>query len=397
MKLGFVRLPNLDWIPTRLSVGHKVAGFATLSTVVILVLSASINIYEARSLVDRQLVAALKSAEASFATKVEDRSKRALTAASIVAGMPSVQKALASQDRAALSAEFVPQFGVLKEQFDVQQMQFHLPPATSFLRVHRPDRFGDDLREIRPGVVEVNTSNRPVSGLEIGREGLGLRGIFPVSSGGRHVGSVEFGLAFDEALYQLFKRQSGIEAALYLADGDRLTYFAASTTSFKDLDVATIADGLKGARIIDRIVLDGRPHALIASPVQDFAKRTIGVSVKAIDRSEFDASLLHAWQASGVLAGIVFVLALLTIWIMSRTIGRPLSIMAYVMQRMSIGDLSQNYEPTGRGDEIGDLEKVLKRFRKTIKANREMTAEQKVMMGRQTEMLKRLSETAERV
>lgn len=397
MSLGFVKLPSLDWLPRRLSVGHKVAGLATLSMIAVLAISTGINLFEARSLADLELQSALRTAEASLAAKIEDQARRALTAASLVAGMPSVQKALAAQDRAALNGEFVPQFRALREQFGVQQMQFHLPPATSFLRVHRPERFGDDLTEIRPGIVEVNTNRRPVSGLEIGREGLGLRGIVPVLSDGRHVGSVEVGLSFDDAFFQAFKRQSGIDAGLFLADGSALVYFAASTPSFKELDLPAIVDGLKGAKIIDRVVIDGIQRAAIASPVRDFAKRTIGVSVKAIDRSSFDAMLNHALQVSGALAGGVLVLALLAIWIMSRTVGRPLGEMASIMKRMSIGDLSTNYEPTGRNDEIGDLEKVPKRFRKTIKANREMTADQKVMMSRQTEMLARLSETAERV
>ena len=36
--------------------------------------------------------------------------------------------------------------------------------------------------------------------------------------------------------------------------------------------------------------LDGVPHAAIVTPVQDFSKRTIGISVKAVDRSDFDAA-----------------------------------------------------------------------------------------------------------
>ena len=98
-----LRLPEIQ-LPKRLSVGFKVAGLATVGMIAVLALSAGINIYEAQGLVDRQLAAALKAAEASFASKVEDQAKRALTVSTLVAGMPSVQKALAAKDRAALAA-----------------------------------------------------------------------------------------------------------------------------------------------------------------------------------------------------------------------------------------------------------------------------------------------------
>ncbi|MBL8691938.1 MAG: HAMP domain-containing protein, partial [Rhodospirillaceae bacterium] len=391
-----LRLPEIQ-LPKRLSVGFKVAGLATVGMIAVLVLSAGINIYEAQGLVDRQLGAALRSAEASFAANVEAQAKRALTVSTLVAGMPSVQKALATKDRAALAAEFVPQFAQMRDRFDFQQMQFHLPPATSFLRVHRPERFGDDLTEIRPGVVETNTSKRPVSGLEIGREGLGLRGIVPILSAGQHVGSVEVGLSFDDVLLSAFKRQSGVDVALFLLDGSAFAFFAASNPRLSAFDVGRVADAIKETRILDRVFLDGVPHAVIASPVLDFSRRAIGISIKAIDRSDFDRTLRRAWQVSGVLAAIVLLLSLIAVWIINVTVGRPLSRMTGVMQRLSIGDLSLDYEPTGRRDEIGDLEKVLQRFRRTTARNKEMTAEQKEMVARQSDMLTQLSETAERV
>ncbi|NBW65676.1 CBS domain-containing protein, partial [bacterium] len=77
---------------------------------------------------------------------------------------------------------------------------YYLPRLTSLQKAKELVFFGDDLSEIRPGVVAVNSTKAPVSGLEIGREGLGLRGIVPVLSAGQHVGSVEVGLSFDDVL-----------------------------------------------------------------------------------------------------------------------------------------------------------------------------------------------------
>ena len=379
------------------TIGQKVAMFATAGAIGVLILSASVNIYEAQGLVDREIAKALNEAELIFAAKIEDQANRALTAASLVAAMPSVQRAMAARDRAALAAEFVPGFKLMNEQFDVQQMQFHLPPATSFLRVHRPARFGDDLSDIRPGVVESNASRKPVSGLEMGREGLGLRGIVPIAAEGRHVGTVEFGLSFDAALFKSFKRQSGIDVALYLGSGNELAYFAGSSAGFETFDLRVLAAAARGSRFIETMRLDGVPHAAIVTPVQDFSKRTIGISVKAVDRSDFDAALRHAWQVTAALAATVLLFALVTVWIINRTIGRPLSTMTGVMQKMSEGDLDSTYDAGVRRDEIGALAKALHRFRQAMLENKEMDGEQRAMLVRLSETATRVAESVDAI
>ena len=69
-------------------------------------------------------------------------------------------------------------------------------PATSFLRVHKPQKFGDDLSGFRKTVVATNTQKTTIMGLERGRAGIGVRGVVPIAHEGSHVGSIEFGLSF---------------------------------------------------------------------------------------------------------------------------------------------------------------------------------------------------------
>src|SRR5690606_3172496 len=92
---------------------------------------------------------------------------------------------------------------------------------TSWLRVHRPEKFGDDLSGFRSTVVATNQTGKPVSGLEFGVEGLGIRGISPVLAQGRPLGSVEFGMSFGQPFFELFKQKYGVEIGLYLIDGNR--------------------------------------------------------------------------------------------------------------------------------------------------------------------------------
>ena len=59
-------------------------------------------------------------------------------------------------------------------------MHFHTKDNHSFLRVHKPNMYGDDLESLRKIVTKTNISRNINFGLEIGKYGIGYRIIFPV-------------------------------------------------------------------------------------------------------------------------------------------------------------------------------------------------------------------------
>ncbi|MFO7724862.1 MAG: PAS domain-containing protein, partial [Oceanipulchritudo sp.] len=73
----------------------------------------------------------------------------------------------------------------------IKQVHFHTPESESLLRMHRPERFGDSLKGIRPSVEQVNATLEPVSGFEEGRIFNGFRHVYPLFHEGMHVGSLE--------------------------------------------------------------------------------------------------------------------------------------------------------------------------------------------------------------
>lgn len=105
--------------------------------------------------------------------------------------------------------------------FHARQLHFHLGPgSTSFLRVHKPTKFGDNMDEIRHTIVDTNLLQKEVMGFETGRVYSGIRGTSPVSivnSEGisEHIGAVEAGVSFESILNNLTE-QSNIDAAVLL-------------------------------------------------------------------------------------------------------------------------------------------------------------------------------------
>ena len=135
---------------------------------------------------------------------LKSEANRAVSLADLVAGISSVQDAFARRDRDALAEHFAAGFVDLKNAHGVRQFQFHLPPATSFLRVHKMQKFGDDISSFRKTVTETNERKTRISGLEVGMAGLGMRGVTPVFHNGAHIGSVEFGLSFGQPFFDGF-------------------------------------------------------------------------------------------------------------------------------------------------------------------------------------------------
>lgn len=78
-----------------------------------------------------------------------------------------------------------PAWNRMSGQFDNRQLHFHIVPNdTSFLRVHQPEQFGDDLSGIRPMIAQVARTGQNHFALEYGRAGGGIRGAVPIGTAG---------------------------------------------------------------------------------------------------------------------------------------------------------------------------------------------------------------------
>jgi diguanylate cyclase (GGDEF)-like protein len=73
----------------------------------------------------------------------------------------------------------------------ISQVHFHLKNNVSFLRMHNPSRYGDDLSKIRESVKLTNKTKTPHEGLEIGTIQHGFRFVYPLFKGKIHIGSME--------------------------------------------------------------------------------------------------------------------------------------------------------------------------------------------------------------
>ncbi|MBI9101961.1 MAG: diguanylate cyclase [Spirochaetales bacterium] len=112
--------------------------------------------------------------------------------------------------RAALYDQLLASYGKFSR-YNIRQFHFHLIDNTSFLRFHTPERFGDDLTDIRSTVRNTNATGLPSSGFEEGRIFNGYRFVFPIFHNLSQVGSVEISFsmkAMVKTLDELYARPS---------------------------------------------------------------------------------------------------------------------------------------------------------------------------------------------
>ena len=88
---------------------------------------------------------------------------------------------------------------------NLRQLHFHLPDNRSFLRFHRPKKWGDDLTNIRESVRRANEEKKLITGFEEGRIYNGYRFVFPINYRGEHLGTVETSMSYQAIIEELKK------------------------------------------------------------------------------------------------------------------------------------------------------------------------------------------------
>ena len=323
------------------TIGLRLALALSLSAVLAVAITTVANLWVTQGLSQQSFEQKLSSLRSQLINAIDAEAARALSMAATVADNSAVQEAFAARDRERLTDFFVPQFPKLKEEQSVRQFQFHLAPATSFLRVHKPEKFGDDLSSFRNTVLAVNGQGEPISGLERGVAGLGMRGVVPVWHEGDQVGSVEFGLSFGQPFFDRFTEQSSAMAALYILRDEEVETFA--TTFSADV---TFADGLlrqaagqSAPTILPQIDVAGVAHAVMLAPITDFEGQTIGVAAIGFDRTPIDSALTTGRLVSFAIGLIALLAALAIALAMNKTIAKPIKSLTEVMRQLASGVL----------------------------------------------------------
>jgi methyl-accepting chemotaxis protein len=300
----------------------------------------------------------------AFTGTLKSMTDEAASDAEIIANIPAVRSAFMERDRAKVLAQTERAYKLMEEKYAIDQAQFHTPPGVSFLRLHTPQKFGDDQSTYRPMLAEALQEKSLRKGVDITRAGPAIFGIVPIlDDAGNLSGSFEMGLEFGPLLDDL-KAQFGFDAAVYFQEkqlqeiatdlpGDivspknrvgRYTRFhathpklASSLVTDRDVDIKTPTS-------YERTVA-GTPYGVQLMPLYNYANKQIGVVAIAVSFEE-DKRLARrslVWQVLAAVFAVV-VLAGITIVVIRGVVLAPLATISDRMRALAEGDASRQAE-----------------------------------------------------
>ncbi|KJR42338.1 methyl-accepting chemotaxis sensory transducer [Candidatus Magnetoovum chiemensis] len=299
--------------------------------------------------------------ESELASKVHDLSM----SMELLLQNESIVSAFANKDRAELERLTSKYYNdSLKPVYGLDQFQFHVSPAKSFFRAHQPNKFDDDLSAFRQTVVDANKKKQKVTGIEVGRAGLGLRIVYPVSYEGNHIGTVEFGGGIESIL------TAAKEAAnVYYAVGvygdvfEKAKRFENSDTDiikgrlvlfdYSAPEVRSIALDINDNKEINKI--GSSTYLSKHFDLKDFSGNVIGELLAIKDISSDIANKKKGLIIEIVIGiGTVISMAVILFSLLMKTVLTPLQKAVIYTNKIGEGDLTVNIKAQSK-DEMGSL------------------------------------------
>jgi methyl-accepting chemotaxis protein len=298
----------------------------------------------------------------SFATmenvinsSMQNQLDSAKTSVLSIANNQEVAKLFAERDRQGLLDMLLPAYKAVADV--VPQFQFHLPDSTSFLRLHKPEEYGDDLSSFRFTVNEANEKKKLVMGLEEGKGGYGFRVVVPMFYNGKHTGSVEFAGNFDKVFLEKLKKSYAGEYFIY-SFGDKGPTLLASTAEDKwMIEQGKQKELASGTGMTLRT--EDEKYGIELVPFKDYSGKVKGYVKYVKDRqgtlTDIQKMTYFMYGASVIGALLIAIMLFLLLTFMLK----PLDKLVKLTERVAKGDLTVEVE-NGSNDEIGRLKAAFK-------------------------------------
>ncbi len=345
--------------------------------VLVLLLILGVQFYETKSRLKDEKKMFLERFRETEYTLQEDAASLArenLKLALAIAAIPGVQESLVFEDRERLLGLIKPILEELKKASPYPlKIHFHKPPGISFLRVWKPDKYGDDLTGFRKTVVEVLRTGRPIYGIEPGRAGLAVRGIAPVfwEGSSEPVGSVEVFTSL-KAVAERLRNIAGEHNALFWietvkatvvdhAEENHLGRFKILLPPRNERELELISEELLEKATHGALVEEKDNYLINAIPIKDYKGEVVGVYVRFVDLSGLLSELRADAIRTALELGILFVIAMaITVLVIRVSLVKPLKRALASAERVARGELDQGVFEGG-SCELRDLSKSLNR------------------------------------
>jgi PAS domain S-box-containing protein len=305
-----------------------------------------------------------------FLDVMKEKEDQVRSLATMVSHNPEVQRFLAERNRQALLELLTQTYESLRKGFNIRYFHFHTPEAKSFLRLHQPERFGEEMSGFRKTIIDAIKEGRAVAGLEWGVMGFAIRGVAPIYYHGEMVGTVELGYYFGKPLLDEIHERWGVDLALYELRGD---YYIPTAKSGEAFNAFLIFDFLSALKLKAPTVLIAPPgypnRSILLGPVMDFSGKTVALLEISVDRSEIQDRLSHTRNLTLLVGLTGIAISFLFIFLVTVLFIRPIK--EIVKEAQDIAQEKRERRLESRpGDEIGVLTDALNTMLEALRKRR---------------------------
>jgi len=300
----------------------------------------------------------------NFHNELDQKGRQAASMASIVAENRDVQRLLLERDREGLNDLLVHTYVRLKVDYDISQFHFHIPPGISFLRLHAPTLYGDDLQSYRKTIRDAVKRCRYVWGLAMGETGFGIRGVVPIFSGTQLVGTVEIGHSFGKSFLKGLHNRWNIDFVLY-GRGENGEFVPMAMVPGKGSRPAPerlapgVAERDEPTILIAPESLPDR--AILQGAVRDYSGDVAAVVEISTDRSGIRQRLESTRNLMILVGAAGIAVSFLMTYLVAILFIRPIKGIVKGAQEIA-EEKRESYLEPGLGDEIGTLTNALNRM-----------------------------------
>ncbi len=293
-----------------------------------------------------------------------------LRLAKVFSDMPEIKEYVGKRQREKLYQVVKPIIDSINKNAAVKvKVHFHIPPGISFLRVWKPNKYGDDISSFRKTVVEVLKEGTPVKGIEAGRAGLAIRGVAPIFyNSNRPVGSVEVATSLASVAEVLKKTRDELNQifAIPRVDATAATKKLARLGDFIILTPAPkqIPKGIVTPELLERAAQKGNAEAdlkdmlVTAVAIPDYQGKPTEIYVRFNDLSAMNSLVnKEAYSAAAIAAAVMIIAIILTFICIKYYVTRPVNGILEVLDRVTHGQLDRSIKPEG-AREIVQLAKM---------------------------------------
>ncbi|SHH64652.1 methyl-accepting chemotaxis protein [Caloranaerobacter azorensis DSM 13643] len=328
-------------------------------------ISSSILYNQSRNNLDHLIENDLKHNVSIVKYKLEKKAQEALFLANLYSNKPEIIDVFKNKDRDALKQIIKPIFQRLKEEHNIQILEFGDDKGIVFLRAHS-SKFGDDKSSNES--IKLALKGQEIKGFEFGKSGLAIRAFVPIKDNEKIIGTLQVGFE-DDFLTDISNVTSG-DINIYVKD--KLVRTSSKTEKERIGQVLkdpTIFKTVSKGEIVK--ILDDKGYIRLYTPLWNPTKTKV---IGMINTNYNVSSLLSLKKNTLIITLIIlaasFIFALTLSIIFSRNITMPIKSIIEHLKLIATGNLTKNVPKTylNRKDEIGELSRAVDVMQADIKA-----------------------------